>query len=113
VEKNCGLKVLASQPRRQVLLLGAAETGEPAAWNVQLPGTDLPVLIRWALSARSARRRVPKQPFEIGNQAEEPVTTARSIACGTASGKILLIDGSWLSDHGRVTILRWRFDATL
>jgi hypothetical protein len=47
------------------------------------------------LSARSARRRVPKQPFELGYQLEGPLTAARSITCRMAYGKILLVGRSW------------------
>jgi hypothetical protein len=51
------------------------------------------------LRARSPRRRVLKQPFEIGYQPKGSLTAARSIACRMMYRKF-----SWLADHGRVTI---------
>lgn len=49
---------------------------------------------RESLSARSARRRVLKQPFGIGYQPERPLAV-RSISCRIAYGKILPVGRSW------------------
>jgi hypothetical protein len=43
-----------------------------------------------------ARRRILKQPFEIGNQPEGPLTVAHLIASERPMAKF-----SWLADHGR------------
>jgi hypothetical protein len=75
------------------------DTGKPEvmSWSVgfvPLNATPLggsPRCVAVADCSDSARRRVPKQPFEIGYQPEGPLTAACSIACRTAYGKILLV----------------------
>src|ERR1700694_5901164 len=52
----------------------------------------------WTENPRT-RRRVLKQPFEIGYQPEGPLMAARSIAYRMAYRKILLVGRSWSGDN--------------